>query len=183
MSIKPKIIDSKIVAQTRFFTIEEIYLHFANGAERHFERVSGRYLGSVTIVPFLDDETLLLVREYAVGIDNYVLGFPKGAVEKDERLLETANRELMEEAGYGSKNIKIIGKFSSAPGYVSSTMTIVVAKNLYQQRLIGDEPEPLEIIPWSIKKIDHLLEHIEFYEVRSITALLLVERLLNNGKL
>ena len=35
---------------------------------------------SVLIVPVVNNE-LILIREYAAGVDSYELGFPKGAVD------------------------------------------------------------------------------------------------------
>jgi ADP-ribose diphosphatase len=55
-------------------------------------------------------------------------------------------------------------------------MQLVIAKDLYPEKLQGDEPEPLEVIPWSLDNLEELLVHPEFYEARSIAALLLVAK-------
>ncbi len=176
MTKKPEILGSTILAQSRCFDIEGVHLRFSNGQERHFERVKGRAYGSVMIVPMLDDETILLIREYGAGVDEYVLGFPKGAVEIEEDLLATANRELKEEVGYGARDMSVLGKYSASPGYMESMMHVVLAKDLYEAVEIGDEPEPLEVVPWKLSNIDELLAHPEFHEARSVAALFLVQR-------
>ncbi len=173
---KPEILESKILAKSRLFKIEGMHLRFSNGEERHFERIHGWAHGSVMIVPMLDDKTILLIREYAAGVGEYILGFPKGAIDPDEDLLITANRELKEEVGYGANDIIPISKFSASPGYFTSVMQLVIAKDLYPEKLEGDEPEPIEVVPWSLEKVDELLEHPEFYEARSMAALLLIQQ-------
>ncbi|QTS83903.1 ADP compounds hydrolase NudE [Coxiella endosymbiont of Amblyomma nuttalli] len=176
MNKKPLILNEIVVAQSRLFDIKELHLRFSNGQERHFEQISGRGYGSVMIVPLLNEETVLLVREYGAGIGNYVLGFPKGAIEDKEDILITAERELKEEVGYGAHNMSIIACYSASPGYLHSMMHVIVAKNLYKEKAFGDEPEPIEIIPWKLANLDELLIHPEFHDARSVAALFLVER-------
>ena len=42
------------------------------------------------IVPLLDNETVLLVREYAAGVHRYELGLPKGKTDAGETFIEAA---------------------------------------------------------------------------------------------
>lgn len=178
MSKKPEILSIKSIANSRLFNVESVHLRFSNGEERQFERIHGRAKGAVMVVPMLDDETVLLVREYAAGLDEYWIGFPKGALDHDGLSKEqTANRELMEEVGYGARQIKWLTRFSASPGYMSSMMDVYVARDLFPRREVGDEAEPLEVIEWKLKDIDQLLAHPEFHEARSIAALLLLVRM------
>ena len=176
MSKKPEILQTVVLAQSRLFDIEDVHLRFSNGQERHFERIRGHGHGSVMIVPMLDPETILLVREYGVGVNDYVLGFPKGAVEKDEDPLTTAAREIKEEVGYGANHLELIAKVSASPGYLQSMMHIIIATDLYRETETGDEPEPMQVVPWKLTQIDELLKNPEFHEARSLAALLLIER-------
>lgn len=177
--MKPKILDKKTVAKSRLFEIEQLHLKFSNDNERIFERIKGPYRGSVMIVPLLDENTILLAREYGAGIDDYYLGFPKGMVEADESMSVTANRELKEEVGYGANKITHLAKLSGAPGYVAADMTIFVASDLYPQQLTGDEPEPIEVVSWKLDNVEALLANKEFHESRSVAALFLLLRQLS----
>jgi ADP-ribose diphosphatase len=175
MKQTPEILQRKIVAKSRLFTIEEIHLRFTNGEERHFERFKGRGDGAVLIVPFLTHDTILLIKEYAAGTERYELGFPKGMLDSNEDIFTGANREMMEEIGYGAKELQIIKHTTASPGYWKSEATIMVATDLYPSKLMGDEPEPLEVIPWKIQNYKELLDREDFTEARSIAALLLVK--------
>ncbi len=176
MDKKPDILATKVVASSRLFDIEQRHLRFSNGEERYFERICGHHHGSVMIVPLLDASTIVLVREYGTGVDDYVLGFPKGAMEQDEDLVLTAERELKEEAGYGARDLSVVAKFSASPGYMDSVMHVVIARELYPERIAGDEPEEIEVVLWSLTDVDALLSHPQFHEARSIAALFLVMR-------
>ena len=140
MRDKPRILHTETLVETRLFRIEQLDLRFANGVETRYERLVGAR-GAVLIVPLLDDDTVLLIREYAAGTDRYELGLPKGRIEDGEEVLAAANREIMEEVGYGAGHLQQLATLSMAPGYVGHLTYVVLARNLYPQKNDGDEPE------------------------------------------
>ncbi len=178
---KPTINSRRQIIHTGIFNIEEIDLTFSNGEHRKYQCIIGSDQGAVLAVPMLDSETVLLIREYAAGTDRYELAFPKGHIEQDEDMLIAANRELQEEIGYAARKLEHIHSFTIAPGYLSHTTHIVLAGDLYQNRIPGDEPEEIEVVPWKIADMPQLLERDDFTEARSIAALYLVRDLLNSS--
>lgn len=176
---KPTVHERRTIAQTRLFQVEEMQLEFSNGTQVRFERLVGSGQGSVLIVPMLDVETVLLIREYAAGTDRYELGLPKGRIEANEDILIAADREIMEEVGYASRRLSHLGSMSLAPGYLSHRTHLVLAEDLYERVMPGDEPEAIEVVPWSLRDLAGLLAREDCSEARSIAALFLVrERLL-----
>ncbi len=129
---KPKILKIETVACSRLFNVEAVELEFSNGVQRIYERMRPSNREAVMIVPVIGND-LLLIREYAVGIEEYELGFPKGLIDPGEGVLEAANRELMEEVGYGAERFDFLAKLTMAPSYFSSKMNIVIAHGLYPQ--------------------------------------------------
>jgi ADP-ribose diphosphatase len=128
----------------------------------------------VAVVPMLDADTVLLVREYAAGLHRYELGLVKGRIDAGETPEQAANRELMEEAGYGARDVRVLRMLALAPSYMSHQTHVVLARGLYPQRLPGDEPEELEVVPWKLADLGQLILREEFSEGRSIAALFLV---------
>lgn len=174
----PIITNRQQVAKSALFAIEQIDLTFSNGEQRQYERMKGSGRGAVMVVPMLDDDTLLLIREYCAGTHSYLLGFPKGLVDEGELPEQAANRELQEEIGYGSGQLQKVSEVMMAPTFFNAKMTIYIAKQLYSAKLEGDEPEPLEVVSWPIKDYKDLLQQTDFTEARSIAALMLVRDLL-----
>ncbi|ARD24252.1 MULTISPECIES: ADP compounds hydrolase NudE [Shewanella] len=174
---KPDILHREIVAKSRLFQIEQLHLKFSNGVERQYERMSGGSRGAVMIVPVHQGQ-LLLAKEYAAGTDNYELGFPKGLIDPGEDAAEAANRELQEEIGFASNKLTLLKELSLAPGYFASKMQIFIAEDLYESRLEGDEPEPIEVIPYPLEDWQTLLEDADFSESRSVSALFLAQQFL-----
>lgn len=180
MTEKPKIHHRNIVAESRLFTIEALDIEFNNGATRHYERLkraSGSN-GAVLIVPLIDNETVLLIREYSGGVDRYELGLAKGKIDEGETALQAANRELKEEVGYGAHKLQQISSFSIAPSYMEHMTEIILAQDLYPEKLPGDEPEELEVVPWKLANLNELLSSGQCTEARSIAALYMVRDLL-----
>ena len=176
----PTIHQTRIVASSRLFKIEALDLEFSNGEKREYERLVSKGVGAVLIIPILDDDTMLLIREYAAGTERYELAFPKGKVEPGEEILDAANREIMEEVGYESAKLTVLKSLSLAPGYLGHVAHIILAEDLSEHREPGDEPEEIEVVPWKISDADALLERDDFAEGRSVAALYLMKNHLGN---
>ena len=177
----PKIHARRDLDPSRMFRIQQIDLEFANGARRKYERLRSQGLGAVIIVPMADDETVLLVREYAAGLNHYELGLPKGRLERGETPLEAAQRELKEEIGHGAHRLDPLTELSLAPGYMTHVTHVVLARDLFPEKLEGDEPEEIEIVPWPISDLLELSRRDDCTEGRSIAALYIARDLLANG--
>lgn len=158
------------------FTLQQLDLEFSNGERRLFQRLNGRGHGAVVVVPMLDDQTVLLVREYAAGMHRYELGLVKGRIDAGEDAVTAANRELMEEAGYGARQLDVLRQLTLAPTYMSHQTTLVLARDLYPQRLPGDEPEELEVVPWKLDQLDSLMLREDCSEGRSLAALFIARQ-------
>ena len=70
-------------------------------------------LNHVTIIPVIDKNKLVLVRQYRPAIKKYTLEFPGGGIEKNESSKKGAIRELFEETGILIKNSKNLIKLST----------------------------------------------------------------------
>ena len=176
---KPPIVHSTRVAEgSHFLKVELLDLEFSNGARRTYERLKGSGLGAVIIVPMRDDDTVLLVREYGAGIDRYELGLPKGRLDRDETVEQGANRELKEEIGYGARELHILTTLSLSPAYMTSMTHVVLARDLFAERLAGDEPEELEVVEWKLSRLHELIGRTDVSEGRSIAALFIAREYL-----
>jgi ADP-ribose diphosphatase len=155
----------------KLFKVERLDLEFSNGARRTYERLRSHGLGAVIVVAMRDDNTVLLVNEYAAGLHHYELGLVKGRLEKGESVLEGAQRELKEEIGFGARDLVELTALSLAPGYMTHVTHVVLARDLYPEKLEGDEPEELEIVPWLMSDLYKLVQRPDCTEGRSIAAL------------
>jgi len=181
MPIKPEVLKINPSAKSRLFLIEELQLRFSNGVERTYERLASRGNGAVMMIPIDKDHNVLLVREYAGGIEDYTLSLPKGAVDQGETFYEAADRELKEEVGFGAKRIDFLKELTTAPNYMGHKLQAILVRDLYPCRLEGDEPEPLEVVKWPLSDIDNLVANPEFTEGRAIAGLYLARHFIQQN--
>ncbi|WP_415889585.1 ADP compounds hydrolase NudE [Neptuniibacter sp. SY11_33] len=179
MPVKPEILKVTTAAQTRLFKVEQVELRFSNGAERTYERLANRGNGAVMIIPVTEGNEVLLIKEYAAGIEDYTLTLPKGLIDPGEDAHIAADRELKEEAGFGSNQLDTLKVMTSAPNYMGHRITAVIARDLYPCRLQGDEPEEMEVVSWPLAEIEQLVASEDFTEGRAIAALYMARDFLN----
>lgn len=174
MPAKPEILKVTAATESRLFQVEQIELRFSNGVERTYERLANRGRGAVMIAAIDDDDNVLLIKEYAVGLEDYLLTLPKGLIDPGEDALQAANRELKEEAGFGANQLEVIKQMTSAPNYMGHKITSILARGLFPCRLEGDEPEEMEVVRWPLSRIEELFTRDDFSEARAIAALYMV---------
>tara|TARA_B100001057_G_scaffold75941_1_gene70686 strand:+ start:4631 stop:5143 length:513 start_codon:yes stop_codon:yes gene_type:complete len=165
----PKILNKKSIFKTKLFNIKEVEIKFDDKILK-YEIISGNGQGAVLIVPILGDE-IIFIKEYAAAVDDYMITFPKGKIDKDESMYEAANRELQEEIGYKANDVKFIKKIHLAPGYINHVTYIMFAQNLQSSSLPGDEPEVLEQIRVNKTELKKFLETSEIIDSRVYAAL------------
>ena len=166
----PHILSLSTVAKSHLFEIQAVNLKFSNGIDRTYERFRPFNRDSVMVIA-IDGEDLLLVREYAVGTEQYELGFVKGGMDMGETPEQSANRELQEEIGFGAKKWTFLRTMKINPQIMGHKMHVLLGEDLYPNKLEGDEPEPLEIVRYPLSQLDTLLVSDEFNEARNLAAL------------
>ncbi len=172
----PRIIGRATVARSRLFRVDAVDIEFGNGARRRFEQLVGSGDGGVLVVPVCGAD-MLLVEEYALGVDRYELGFVKGVVETGEAPEDTAQRELAEEIGFRATTLEALGSFTLMPAYSDFSSHIYLARGLEPESRRGDEPEPLRVQRWPLAAIDELRRDSRVSDARTHLALLLLASL------
>ncbi len=170
MRKKPTITKISTTTQSRIFRVEKVSLSYANGEQRQHERLNSDNNGIVVIMP-IDEQFLYMVYEYAIGFDRYELGLVKGSIDDGETADQAANRELQEEIGYGAREISFMREVTTRPHYSTAKSSLFIAKDLYPKRLVGDEPEPLELVKWPLNNLEALFNHPDVTEARTLCAL------------
>lgn len=86
--------------------------------------------GGVVIAAQPDAERVLLIRQYRYSIDEELIEFPAGRIEKGEDPFPAARRELREETGFEAKNWKELSRMFSAPGFCDEILYLYLATDL-----------------------------------------------------
>ncbi len=175
----PKILTRHEVSDSHLFKVDRVELEFSNGEQRTYEYLKAGEHAAVIIVPLLDDDTVVLIEEYGAGVERYELCLPKGKVDEGETYLEAANRELKEEAGYGATQLEWLKSMAQSPNYMQHQTQVVLARGLYAERLVGDEPEELGVHLMPFNDLASIVARDDVTEARTIAALFYAKEWIN----
>lgn len=164
---------SETLLQGRAFKIRRDHLKTPDGRETKFDIIE--HGGSVIIIPVDKDGNLIFVRQYrhAAGMD--LLELPAGTLEEGEDPAVCAAREIREETGYASGNMKKIGEFYLAPGYSTEFMHVYIATDLHYDPLEPDEDEFLQVEKMPLKAVMDLVKSNKMPDAKSLAAILLAK--------
>ena len=136
---------------------------------------------SVVVVPVDADGNAILVRQYRYPAEQVLLEAPAGVVEESETPDDCALRELQEEIGFSSRDLRALGGFWMSPGYCTEFMYAYLAKDLVPSRLEADADESIEVERVSISRVSRLIRLGEIQDAKTIAALLMAVYLFDAG--
>jgi ADP-ribose pyrophosphatase len=143
-SKKARVLSSRVVYRGPVFWITKDSVIEPGGVRVRRDVV--RHSGSVVILAVDERDSqpyVLLERQYRHAAQDYLWELPAGRIDKGEKPLAAAKRELLEETGYTAARWKRILRFYASPGFVAETMNVYLARGL---RPGTAQPEPDELI-------------------------------------
>ncbi|MDA9689517.1 NUDIX hydrolase [Betaproteobacteria bacterium] len=122
-----------------------------------------KHPGAVAILPFLNEEKLLIERQWRFPIRQEIFEFPAGKIDRGESPLVTAKRELLEETGYIAKSWCKLGELLPVPAYSNEKIFLFCAKDLILKT--GQNTEPGECINLVYITIEDFLAKVQNLEI------------------
>src|SRR5262249_14116430 len=107
-----------------------------------------RHTGSVVILAVDEigaEPRILLERQYRHAAEDFLWELPAGRIDKGEKGLAAAKRELLEETGYSAGKWRRILHFYASPGFVAETMDIFLAQELRAGKAQPEDDEVIEV--------------------------------------
>lgn len=128
--------------------------------------------GAVVILPILDEEHIVMIRNYRFAVGKELWELPAGTLEPGELPEETAARELVEETGYQADSIQFLTEFFTSPGICNERMYAYVAKGLHfiGQHLDDTEQIVVEVLKWD--QIWRMIREGIICDAKTLTTLL-----------
>lgn len=173
-SLHEEILASETAYQGRLLTLTVHTVRLPNGAVGTRETIG--HPGAVAMVPCLDADTVLLVRQWRTAADRALLEIPAGTLAPGEAPAACAERELMEEVGYRPGRLTPLVSFYLAPGYSTEVLHVFLAEDLTPAHLPHDEDEQIEVVQVNWAEIDSLIAAGEIADAKSIAGLLLARQ-------
>jgi ADP-ribose pyrophosphatase len=127
--------------------------------------------GAVIIAPFLNEDTVVMMRQFRPALKKYIYELPAGTLDPDESIAACARRELLEETGLKSKKLAKLGAIYPVPGYSTEVIHIFKAEQLTMTQAQPEEYEVIEIMPMTRSKVRQLVSKGKLMDAKSICAL------------
>jgi ADP-ribose pyrophosphatase len=119
---------------------DQVRLHDGSLASREYVK----HPGAVMVLAFVDDDTILLERQYRYPKHRHFIEIPAGKLEPNEPALATAKRELIEECGYEAADWWKIAHLDPTIGYSNEVIELYGARDLKHVGAQLDVGEHLE---------------------------------------
>lgn len=113
----------------------------------------------VVIVPFLDDHTLVMIKQFRYPLQKILLEFPAGHVEDGENMMATAKRELLEETGYFTSAIEHVYSYHPSVSISRQRVHLFKATELSKDKPRYESTEVItDIEIMTIRQLKSLIE-------------------------
>ncbi len=149
--------------------------HLEDESGRKVDREICAHNGAVVILPMLDINTVLLIRNYRYTVGHYLIELPAGTLEKGEDPINCAGRELQEETGYLAGRLASLGSFYASPGILTEKMYIYAAHDLEPTRQQLEPGEEIELQPTPWADAIAMVRDGEIQDSKTISTLLRYE--------
>jgi ADP-ribose pyrophosphatase len=133
--------------------------------------------GAVVILAFVDDDTILLIRQRRYAVGEVLLELPAGTLEKGEAPMNCAGRELREETGYIAGRLQLLRSFYSSPGVLTEKLHAFAAYDLEASVQALEEGEDIELLPTAYSQALEMIADGQIVDGKTIATLLMYDRL------
>ena len=168
---KEERIRGEVLFKGRMLSVERDTVRLPNGLETTREVI--RHPGAVAVIA-LQDQQVLLVRQYRYAIAQETLEIPAGKIDPQEPPLDCAVRELREETGYRG-TMEHISTFYTTPGFTDEVMHLYLAQDLIWDPLTPDDDEFIGVERMLWKEAVQKAQRSEFNDAKTILGILLAK--------
>ena len=129
------------------------------------------------VVPVTDTGKIVMVTQHRFPMNEVLLELPAGKLNKDEDPFICAVRELEEETGYKSNNVKELGSIYTTPGYSTEKLWIYLAKDLKPGNHNREEGEfGMQVLELSFDEIENKIHSGDIVDSKTICGIFLAKK-------
>jgi ADP-ribose pyrophosphatase len=177
MPPKPwKMLTSRPIYSNKWMSLREDIAELPTGRTTIYGVVTcGQCVG---VLPFLDDDHVLMVRQYRyVQQENHRWEMPTGGMYPNEAPEHAALRELQEEIGYVAGRLEWVSSYYTSKSICDETAHLYLGYDLTPAALPADETEFFEIATLPFQEVLDLVLRSEIRDGMTVTAVLHAARL------
>lgn len=165
----------RTVYEGRVFTVEVDRMKFPNGTTHEVAVV--RHRPSVVLIPMMDAERVVLIRQYRPAIDKTMWELPAGTTDPGESPDAAAARECEEEIGLVPGKLERLGGFFPTPGFCDEELVFYRASNLREPsgtRRSPDEDEDIQPTVVTLAEARSMVARGDIIDLKTAFGLMLI---------
>lgn len=161
--------------QSQWFNLRQDKIQLLNNKEFTYAYVE--HPGAVFIVPITEDLEVILIHSYRYPIDRWCWEIPAGSLGDQDKLSpsDVAHKELAEEIGGETENLKSLGSYYMANGFASLENHFFIAYNtkitFTHQKEDNEVIREVKVLP--IEQALQMIQNGEINDGESAFAMLL----------
>jgi 8-oxo-dGTP pyrophosphatase MutT (NUDIX family) len=136
-------VDVKHVFTGRVIELNVERVELPNGSVAELEII--RHPGGAAVVALDTDDRICLLRQFRHAVGGWIWELPAGKIDNREPPLDTARRELEEEAGMAAASWRPLGDYLSSPGVFTEVVHLFLATQLTPLPARPEEHEVIEV--------------------------------------
>lgn len=171
---RAKILQSEELFQGRVFSLRRDKVREPGGIEATREIIV--HHGSVVVLPVFPDGSILLIRQYRHAAGTFLWELVAGHLERGESKPGGARRELIEEAGYDAKRMKLLLEIFPSPGLLSERMWIFLATGLTKCEARPEDDEKITSKRMTLAAAERMIRKGEIRDAKSVSGILFYSR-------
>jgi len=169
-----RIVKSDVIYSGKVFNtkVDQIEYNSGNKAIREV----AEHPGGAVVVPVTEEGKIVMVTQHRFSVNEILLELPAGKLSKGEDPKLCAIRELEEETGYKSDNVKELGSIYTTPGYSTEKLWIYLAKDLKTGNHNREEGEfGMQVFELSLKEVEEKIYNGEIVDGKTICGIFLAK--------
>jgi ADP-ribose pyrophosphatase len=170
-----KTLGDRTIHETPWLRLREDLVELPTGRQMTYCVVDTGHCAGV--LPFLDDGSVLLVRQYRHIAERVTWEMPTGGVGEGETPEQAAQRELAEEAGYRAAQLQHVCTYHTSKSSIDETAHLYIGTGLTPAEATPDDTEEIERAVVPFEKAVAMVLSGEITDSMTIIAVLHADRM------
>lgn len=164
--------ENTLVHKGHLLALHEERVDFPRGGHTYFDVI--KHPGGAVIAAINEQDELCLLKQWRHAIGKMIWEFPAGCLEPNESPLQTAKRELEEEAAVTALRWRDLGTLATSPGYSDEILYLYEARELQPGTANLDDAEQFETHWIPVQKVLAMAKAGDIIDAKSLAALFLM---------
>lgn len=178
---KWKTLSEKTVYTTSLFKVKKKEFELPNGSKRSYSIIERE--SASMVFPLDKDGNIYLLRQYRYIFDTEIIEAVAGYIDKGEKSLDTAKRELKEEAGIIARKWDKLVESQGSSSVIKMDIELFLAQDLSFERATPTESEQIELVKMPVGEAVKKVLSGEIKNSPTVIGILMIDKLKQTGKI